>query len=316
MGSKKKQAAKLKREVVEVDEEDLNRFAGSSDEEENNHHESSDYEDQAEPAKLAKTKVDENQYDADEQSDDSPSQTRQDESDSSEDDSDEEQERDRRSKGMASAMARILGTTTGNAQSAVLSKTKTPIQKLAEEEKQKEKEMREKRQANREKRLVAFHEPLSVASLSTFVNPGKSGIQSSISKELEQERVLRRVATRGVVALFNAISQHQNKTCDATDSAADPKNEPVRKMTKHGFLDMIKAKATSLGKPDENKEDVNSTSEKKQNWNALQDDFLLKPKKNWDQESSSEEDDDDEIVEDDDSGVEDEPPKKRKISSQ
>lgn len=312
MGSKRKQVAKRKREV-EVEEEDLDRFAGSSDEEEQN--ENSDEEEEEKPPMSSEKNVDDDQYDADEQSLDSPSQTRQEELDSS-DDSEEEQERDRRSKGMASAMARILGASSGGTQSVILSKTKTPIQKLAEEEKQKEKEMREKRQANREKQLVAFHEPLSVASLSTFVTPDGSGARSNISKELEQERVLRRVATRGVVALFNAIAQHQNKAGDATDNAAEQKNESVRKMTKHGFLDMIKAKATSLGKTDEKDVEANKTTEKKQNWNALQDDFLLKPKKNWDQESSSEEEGDDEVASKDDSDAGDEPPKKRKLINQ
>jgi hypothetical protein len=55
--------------------------------------------------------------------------------------------------------------------------------------------------------LKSLHIPLSVATTNT-VEDGRL----SVTNELEQERFHRRVATRGVVALFNAISQHQKST--------------------------------------------------------------------------------------------------------
>ena len=119
---------------------------------------------------------------------------------------------------MANAMGRILeiGTKGKNknvplSSSVVLAKTVTPLQKLQQKEKDEQKAMKEKRKANRERNLTALHLPLSIATTSRIESGGKL----SVAKELEQERFHRRVATRGVVALFNAITQHQkNNTID------------------------------------------------------------------------------------------------------
>jgi Rrp15p len=110
---------------------------------------------------------------------------------------------------MAGVMAKILGTSTKTSKTSavVLAKTTTPLQRLQKMEKEKLKAIKLKRQATRERNLAALHIPLSVA---TSNNIGEGRL--SITRELEQERFHRRVATRGVVALFNAISQHQNST--------------------------------------------------------------------------------------------------------
>lgn len=107
---------------------------------------------------------------------------------------------------MAGIMAKILGSSMSGADSssAVLAKTTTPLQRLQQKEKEKIKAMKLNREKKRERNLAALHIPLSVATSNT-INDG----HRTIAKELEQERFHRRVATRGVVALFNAISQHQ-----------------------------------------------------------------------------------------------------------
>lgn len=109
---------------------------------------------------------------------------------------------------MADAMSRILGARTkGGTVPVVLSKTTTPLQRLAMKEKKREQKLRENRRTNRERNLSSLHTPLSVATSRDTSSTGPS----SIAEELEMERTHRRVATRGVVALFNAISQHQKK---------------------------------------------------------------------------------------------------------
>jgi hypothetical protein len=113
----------------------------------------------------------------------------------------------RRRSGMANAMSKILGTQPKYSnQSVILSRTVTPLQRLAKAEKEKEREAREKRKLNRERHLTALHIPLSVAT-----SQQQTVGSASLVKELEMERTHRRVATRGVVALFNAIAQHQKK---------------------------------------------------------------------------------------------------------
>jgi hypothetical protein len=102
------------------------------------------------------------------------------------------------------------------------------------------------------------------------------------------------VATRGVVALFNAITQHQRSTNDADTNNVSSKRKAgeTSKLTKHGFLDKIKAAAVTKGS-DKTKEveaekptNVGDKKEKKSpSWGALKDDYMLNSKK-WDEESS------------------------------
>ena len=66
------------------------------------------------------------------------------------------------------------------------------------------------------------------------------------------------------------------------------KKADVKKMTKHGFLDMIKQKAVEEKTSNRGNGDCDEPQ-----WKALQDDYMLNPKKNWDQESSDDEDADD-----------------------
>jgi len=307
-----------KRTVTNVEEENLDRFAGSSDEEEE------DEELMAPPAPTA-TKLDEH-HDADEENDTDDEEEDEDKDDESpprdeyvqnedtngkalvsagKDDDDDDsssiegEEMDAATK-MANAMSRILGTNPAYSDkksapsSVVLAKTVTPLQKLQQKEKAEEKAMKEKRQSNRERNLTALHIPLSIATTNTI----EVGGQLSVAKELEQERFHRRVATRGVVALFNAITQHQKTNNTDNDSNVSSKRKETSKLTKHGFLDKIKAAAKSKGGDDEKNETetpksgknvVENEGKKSPSWGALKDDFMLNPKKNWDEESSDEE---------------------------
>jgi hypothetical protein len=323
---------KRKAEPVDVENEDLGRFAGSSDEEEErdvndeDNHDGNDEDDDS---------VDQEETKEDESEDDEPvkkppnrsqapkdgHEADADKSGSSDEDSDAEEEKARGTAGMANAMARILGVSkpAAGTQSVILSKTTTPLQRMAEKEKQEDKETKEKRRANRERNLLALHVPLSVATTGTVVaSDGASG--NLLVQELEQERIHRRVATRGVVALFNAISQHQKKVTTpelpTTESVSKSKAE-VKKLTKHGFLDMIKSTATSKQeKLSADKASADAAKAKPQ-WNALQDDFMLNAKKmkNWDQASSDEDDEDGEGGENMDGSSEDEEEDKKAASS-
>jgi len=202
---------------------------------------------------------------------------------------------------MANVMSRILGTKAKQnnekhtlSTSVVLAKTVTPLQKLQQKKKEQQKAMKEKRQANRERNLTALHLPLSIATTNNI----EAGGQLSVAKELEQERFHRRVATRGVVALFNAITQHQrNNTNDNDDSIVSSKKKEISKLTKHGFLDKIKAAAKTKGSDEQRETEISrcgknvTTNEgtTRSSWGALQDDYMLSSKKNWDEESSEEE---------------------------
>jgi hypothetical protein len=187
-------------EPQEVDDQELGRFAGSSDEDDESDRDAHN----SEPWVVAEHDADGEESESDEEKEmglntrstqpfvtnDVPTETEP-------------------GQKMAGVMAKILGTSTtvSKTSSVVLAKTTTPLQRLQRKEKEKVKALKLKRQANRERNLTALHIPLSVAT-SNNIDEGRI----SITKELEQERFHRRVATRGVVALFNAISQHQNAT--------------------------------------------------------------------------------------------------------
>jgi len=321
MGGKKRsysQGKKKGKAVEEITPEALNRFAGSSDEEEDEGRKRKAVEsdddsgndskpdpvptkskggrqaDKSKPKKkvVLKKKTADDDDEAMGDREDIPSGDDSDKDDDSDDDADFDQyDKQQRQKhgaeGMADAMARILGPSfVKTAGTAVLSKTTTPLQRLAKQEKERAKELREKRRQKAINPLPALHIPLSVATSLTVGDTNKS-----VGQELEQERLHRRVATRGVVALFNAVAQHQKKgSGDAsTPSSSKPKKAEVKKMTKHGFLDMIKTAAVSQSdsKSSNKKGGTVETKEKNSSskWAAMQDDYMLNPKKNWDESS-------------------------------
>jgi hypothetical protein len=156
---------------------------------------------------------------------------------------------------------------------------------------------REKRRSNRERNLTALHIPLSVATSRTTTENAGLGLV----KELELERTHRRVATRGVVALFNAIAQHQQQNKpEAVQTSKSDSNTDTKHMTKHGFLDMIKSAAKDdTSKKQKGKDTAAAAASSKPQWNALKDDYMMGSKlKDWDKESSEEDEDDDEPVDD------------------
>jgi len=67
-------------------------------------------------------------------------------------------------------------------------------------------------------------------------------IETSKTLNVGLERQLRKVATRGVVALFNAIRKHQTsmRSKAKTPVKKSKTEEDVNKMSKSGFLDLLR----------------------------------------------------------------------------
>ena len=190
-----------------------------------------------------------------------------------------------------------------NSKPIILSKTTTPIQRLQRQIKNEERELMQKRKNRRADNLSAMRLPLApTAGMSAEKlrkqkekmknvvkstgatnnkkkkksiddddedNDGKDDLYDSnalaMANEIESERTHRRIATRGVVALFNAISKHR---ADAEAKILEREEEKKRRAaaindmngggnvlkkrkkeseennnsatTKHEFLDMIK----------------------------------------------------------------------------
>jgi len=271
--------------------------------------------------------------------------------------------RSAKSAGMANAMSRILGGQTfqspdadtsapmaaaAAAKPVILSKTTTPLQRLQQKIKTEEQALRQKRHSRRTENLSAMRLPLAPTAGMSAEKLWKQTKKKSkrkrgssnedeeeahrndnalaIAYEIEGERAHRRIATRGVVALFNAISKHRAVVASEAAAKEEEKRRireegrqsrfgkkksdegEVRTKTKHGFLDMIKkSAAVGASKGDENdggggrvngadksKESGSSkeASSKSTGWSALKDDFMMNSKlKDWDKDISDDEDD-------------------------
>lgn len=116
--------------------------------------------------------------------------------------------------------------------------------------------------------------------------------------EKDRERTLSKIATRGVVQLFNSVKGQQNKISTELEKAGplERKRENVmKKMDKRAFLDVLMRKKSQQVDGDV-KEDK-SEDKSDPTWNVLREDFMMGAKlKDWDKEI--EEDDDDECVDD------------------
>ena len=233
---------------------------------------------------------------------------------------------------------------TTSAKPVILSKTTTPLQRLQQKIKTEEQALRKKRENRRSTNLSAMRLPLApTAGMSAeklwkqkkkTKKPKKKRKRSNsqggsedeeeegeyknenalaIATEIESERTHRRIATRGVVALFNAISKHRAAVSAELAAKEEEKrrvreegravrknksegedNSGVNSKTKHGFLDMIKKSAittTAAGltrsgglnqcKNDGGKEEQTNNGKhesKSIGWSALKDDFMMSSK--------------------------------------
>lgn len=111
----------------------------------------------------------------------------------------------------------------------------------------------------------------------------------------EKERALQRIATRGVVQLFNAVRDRQKTVAVKMNEVggSEIKRERVMKsMTKGDFLDVLKQKAKSIPLKDavklEKKEATKADTGTKPTWNVFSEKFMLGAKmKDWDKDSDS-----------------------------
>ncbi|EQC28220.1 hypothetical protein SDRG_14044 [Saprolegnia diclina VS20] len=199
-----------------------------------------------------------NDVDADHESEDEPD-------DMEENDIDDDEE-DEGAVGFADAMSKVLGQNIDTEKAPILAKRITAQMREISKDK---KETTESKISAKAKRL-RDEKDMVIPSVATMA----------------QDKALRTIATKGVVALFNAIAKHQH----ATAGTADTKSKEIKSMDKDAFLGLLKQ---SSKKPatDEPKPEAST-------WSVVQDDFMMGAKmKDWDK-------DDDEAADADDWNVE------------
>ena len=202
--------------------------------------------------------------------------------------SDKEEDNAKGNDGLADMMQKILNQNIPSTKQPVLAKRKTQLMKEIENqkgEKARLQKLRKERKLRKEKQLV-------VPDVLSMV----------------YEKQLKKLATRGVVALFNAIAkakkdslapteEDDNKVSKASTgvSKIPSKAKPsLKQITQDNFLQL-------LNKNDDNKvdnsvksESIKETSDK--SWSVLKDNFFVGKNmtlKDWDKEVSDDDDDDD-----------------------
>lgn len=170
--------------------------------------------------------------------------------------------------------------------SIVLSKTTTKLQKQQKALKETQILLTAKRAQRRAENLVAL---------------------SMNENNVVKERQLRKVATRGVVALFNAIAKHQFQEEEVENETIVEKKKKEGTgglNSKHDFLNMVRGAAGTTKPTTSSKIAETETAEpvqKAPKWDAFKEDYLMSKSnklKDWDKDDeddslSSDSDDDD-----------------------
>ncbi|XP_077265285.1 RRP15-like protein [Temnothorax americanus] len=129
----------------------------------------------------------------------------------------------------------------------------------------------------------------------------KSGIRLKPSiADREHERMLQKIATKGVVQLFNAVRQQQMEIKKKLSQAGplERKREQVFKsIDKNSFLDVLMGgtKSIPVDNAVKSEKPVGQTNDKDKDhkmWSVLRDDFVMGAKlKDWDKKNIEEEED-------------------------
>ncbi|ESO94177.1 hypothetical protein LOTGIDRAFT_232439 [Lottia gigantea] len=193
--------------------------------------------------------------------------------------------------GMADAMARILGKKVPSKKGVIMAKAMT--------DKQIERKRKIKEQGGQEEtevKKVYIDQQTKQAKKKEWENRGRI---KPDPLDKPAERILQRIATRGVVQLFNAVSKQQKILDDQLMEAGSSerrKDKVVESLTKDKFLDILKGSADSSSKSSKKRKSDKSKSKKNSDgneedenpkWSILRDDFMMgATMKDWDKEGS------------------------------
>lgn len=206
--------------------------------------------------------------------------------------------------GWADAMRKILQTKKPKRKKTiVLSKAKRLCDIKEKEDKESsldiEKIKEEVKEEIKEEKDVVKKSQLKEKKLGIRVKPS--------IMDRERERTLQKIATKGVVQLFNAVKQQQgeiNKKLSEAGPLERKREQVLRSIDKTKFLDVLMGGSKSIPVDNDvkNEEQENKKLEKKKDketWSVLREDFVMGTKlKDWDRK---EQDEDSSAVEDMDS---------------
>uniref|UniRef100_A0A672N293 RRP15-like protein n=1 Tax=Sinocyclocheilus grahami TaxID=75366 RepID=A0A672N293_SINGR len=167
--------------------------------------------------------------------------------------------------GWAEAMAKILGKKTPDSRPIILLKNKE-LDKIKEKEKKARLEKKKRTDKKRAWENMCREKP-------------------NVVQDREHERNLQKIATRGVVQLFNAVKKHQKNVDERIKEVGGSERKKSRilsSVTKKDFIDVLRGADVAHKPPVEVKGENPS-------WSVLRDDFMMGTSmKDWDKESDEE----------------------------
>ncbi|XP_077195738.1 RRP15-like protein isoform X2 [Paroedura picta] len=179
--------------------------------------------------------------------------------------------------GWADAMAKVLNKTVPKSQHTILVKNKA---RDKERKKEKQERLEKRRQLDKKREWEAM-----------------CRVKPDVVKDRETERNLQRIATRGVVQLFNAVRKHQRNVEEKAKEAGSSDRKRAKlisSVSKRDFINVLRGmegtevEQNTIRKSLKNKQG-DSKSEEGPAWSILRDDFMMGASmKDWDKESAGE----------------------------
>ncbi|KAM7382322.1 hypothetical protein PAMP_002060 [Pampus punctatissimus] len=170
-------------------------------------------------------------------------------------------------------MAKILGKKTPESQSSILVKNKE-LDKMKEKEREEQLERKKQVDKKRAWEMMCREKP-------------------DVVKDRETERALQRIATRGVVQLFNAVRKHQKTIDDKVKEVGGSERKKAKilsSVSKKDFIDVLRRTEGSSGVAVKTEKDTGAAADEKPAWSVLRDDFMMgATMKDWDKNSDGEE---------------------------
>ncbi|XP_053737297.1 RRP15-like protein [Synchiropus splendidus] len=186
--------------------------------------------------------------------------------------------------GWAEAMAKILGKKTPENSSGILVKSKELV-KIKQKEKEAQQEKKKQVDKKRTWEMMCRVKP-------------------DLVKDRETERAMQRIATRGVVQLFNAVRQHQKTVDDKVKKVGGSERKKAKilsAVSKRDFIDVLRGTGDSPAGIKE-EDAAAAVRDEKPGWSVLRDDFMMgAAMKDWDKDSDHEEEETHKPVDDSES---------------
>lgn len=115
------------------------------------------------------------------------------------------------------------------------------------------------------------------------------------SMDRERERGFKRISTKGVVQLFNAVRAQQRDLVERLEKAGPldhKRDEVLNNINKRKFLDMLmggnRARSENVDNPVKDEKNPEENSSRPSQWSVLRDDFMTNKKlKHWDNDDDS-----------------------------